>query len=80
VQFHVGLPELGVEERRRLERELAKLEAEIAGAEKRLANEAFLAKAPPEVVAGNRARLADLRQQRAALTSCLAPGGGSGRP
>jgi valyl-tRNA synthetase len=66
--------ELGEEERRRLERELAKLEGEITAAEKRLSNEAFLAKAPADVVAGNRARLADLNERRRGLLA------GLGRP
>ena len=64
--------ELGAEERGRLERELEKLEAEIAAAEKRLANEQFLAKAPAEVVAGSRARLADLTERRRGLLAGLA--------
>jgi valyl-tRNA synthetase len=56
--------ELGDEERERLEKELTKIAGEITGAEKRLGNEAFLAKAPPEVVAGNRERLAELRERQ----------------
>ncbi|MEO1305221.1 MAG: class I tRNA ligase family protein [Pseudomonadota bacterium] len=49
------------EEDARLEKQLAKLSGEITGLEKRLGNEAFVAKAPPEVVAEQRARLADLQ-------------------
>ncbi len=63
--------EIGQEERRRLERELEKLEGEIAAAEQRLSNEAFLAKAPPAVVEGNRARLAELVERRRGLLAGL---------
>ncbi|MGD2114217.1 MAG: valine--tRNA ligase [Acidobacteriota bacterium] len=56
--------ELGEEERRRLEAELEKIEGEIGRAEGRLSNEQFLAKAPKEVVEGNRKRLEELEQRR----------------
>jgi valyl-tRNA synthetase len=48
------------EERARLERELATLGAERARAEAKLANPAFLEKAPPPVVAKARERLAEV--------------------
>ncbi|MGH9509587.1 MAG: valine--tRNA ligase, partial [Terriglobales bacterium] len=41
-------------ERQRLEKELAKLQTEIANAHRQLSNEQFLAKAPPKVVEGIR--------------------------
>ena len=66
--------ELAGEERLRLERELAKLDGEIAGAERRLANEQFLAKAPPAVVAGNRDRLAELHERRRGILAGLGLG------
>ena len=50
-------------ERARLERELADAETWLAAARERLANEAFMAKAPPEVVEGARAREAELAEQ-----------------
>jgi valyl-tRNA synthetase len=50
------------EERARLERELAALDAERARAEAKLANPAFLEKAPPAVVAKARERLAEVDQ------------------
>jgi valyl-tRNA synthetase len=54
-----GLVDLG-EERTRAEKELAKLEAEQAKLGGRLGNEAFVAKAPAEVIAKDRERMAEL--------------------
>jgi valyl-tRNA synthetase len=50
-------------DRARLERELAEAEGFLASAQARLANEAFTSKAPPAVVAGARAREAELADQ-----------------
>ncbi len=50
-------------ERARLTRELADAEAWLAAARERLTNEAFIAKAPPAVVEGARAREAELADQ-----------------
>ncbi len=47
-------------ERARLERELADAERLLAAARVRLANESFIGKAPPDIVAGARAREAEL--------------------
>ena len=47
-------------ERARLEREVAEAEGHLAAARARLANESFIAKAPPAVVDGARAREAEL--------------------
>jgi len=66
---------LGAGERERLAREIQKLDDEIARAEQRLANQEFLAKAPPAVVAGGRARLAELRERRERLRASLDAGG-----
>ncbi len=63
--------ELGDEERQRLEAELEKLDAEIGRARGRLSNESFLAKAPPEIVEGNRERLAELEQRRERIVAGL---------
>jgi valyl-tRNA synthetase len=63
--------ELGEEERQRLGRELEKIESEIAGAAARLANEQFLAKAPREVVAGNRLRLNELQERARGIRATL---------
>ncbi|HYX69526.1 MAG TPA: class I tRNA ligase family protein, partial [Terriglobales bacterium] len=58
-------------ERERLQKELAKLEGELANAQKQLGNEQFLAKAPAKVVEGLRKRAAELelliKKTRAAL-------------
>ena len=53
----------GALERARLERELAEAEGWLAAARDRLANEAFVSKAPPAVVDGARAREAELADQ-----------------
>ncbi|HET9093858.1 MAG TPA: valine--tRNA ligase [Solirubrobacteraceae bacterium] len=52
---------------RKREAKRAQIEAEIARAEGKLANERFVAKAPPEVVAGERVKLAALRAEVEAL-------------
>ena len=53
----------GAAERTRLERELADAERLLVSARARLANDAFTSKAPAEVVAGARAREAELADQ-----------------
>jgi valyl-tRNA synthetase len=67
--------ELGAGERERLRRELDKLDGEIARAEQRLGNHDFLARAPAAVVAGGRARLAELRERQERVRASL--GGGA---
>ena len=52
------------EEVARLDKQLGKLLGEITGLEKRLGNEAFVAKAPAEIVAEQRDRLAELQGTR----------------
>jgi valyl-tRNA synthetase len=49
-------------DRARLERELAEAEGMLGAARARLANEAFISKAPPSVVDGARARAAELEE------------------
>ena len=56
------------EEIARLDKQLGKLGGEITGLEKRLGNEAFVAKAPAEVVAEQRTRLAELQGTQAKLS------------
>ncbi len=50
-------------DRERLERELAEAEGWLLAARARLANDAFMSKAPPSVVEGARAREAELAEQ-----------------
>jgi valyl-tRNA synthetase len=59
-------------ERARLERELADAEAWLAAARERVANAAFMAKAPPAVIEGARAREAELAEQVERLRDGLA--------
>ena len=58
--------DLGAAERRVVQ-ERTRLQSEIERAERKLANEAFVAKAPAEVVAGEREKLARLRSELGAL-------------
>jgi len=52
-------------EKLRLSKEIEKLKQHIAGTEARLANEAFVSKAPPAVLEGARKQLADLKSKLA---------------
>jgi valyl-tRNA synthetase len=61
----------GAAERIRLERELAEADRLLAAARARLANDAFTSKAPADVVAGARAREAELADQAARLREQL---------
>jgi valyl-tRNA synthetase len=63
--------EMGEEERRRLQKELEKLETEIGRSEERLSNEQFLSKAPPKVVETGRALLAEMKERRESLRASL---------
>ena len=69
------LPLAGVidlaQERDRLEREIGKVDVDIAKAEKKLGNEAFMAKAPPEVIETQKERLEEGLDQRTKLTAAL---------
>jgi valyl-tRNA synthetase len=58
-------------ERDRLAGELDRLEAELAGVRSRLADDAFLARAPEDVVAGARARAAELVHKGRMLAATL---------
>jgi valyl-tRNA synthetase len=58
-------------ERERLSKEIARLEGEINKANAQLANEKFVARAPAEVVAQNRARIADFTATRDRLRDQL---------
>ena len=58
-------------ERTRLTKELEKLAQHIAATEARLANPAFVGKAPPAVLEGARQQLADLRAKHAEVSRLL---------
>ena len=63
--FELATPEADREdELARLRAQLQKVEAEVRRCEAKLANEAFVAKAPASVVAGERAKLAAYRADR----------------
>ncbi len=59
-------------ERRRLAKDLAAATAEIMAVEQKLANASFVERAPAEVVAKNRARLAAAQEEAARLTERIA--------
>ncbi len=59
-------------ERERLKKEIAKLEGDITSTQKKLANEAFVSKAPLEVVEENRERIATAEAARVRLQDALA--------
>ncbi len=59
-------------ERERLQKEIAKIEAEAARIARKLENTDFVAKAPAAVVAENRSRLEELRDRQAKLGQNLA--------
>jgi len=80
--FEVRVPLAGVvdmaAETGRIDKELAKVEADLAGLTKRLGNEAFVAKAPPEVVEKDRARVEELQGKKQKLLAHRAMLGGEG--
>ncbi len=53
----------------RIDKEIAKLEQDLAGIEKKLENPNFVQKAPPEVVEKDRARAEELREKRGKLAA-----------
>ena len=59
-------------ERVRLKREIAKEEVEIGKIDKKLGNEQFVAKAPPEVIDEQRERREDAASRLGRLTAALA--------
>ncbi len=61
-----------VAEKARLAKEIARLEGEIAKAQAKLGNEAFVAKAPPEVIAQSRQRVAEFSDTLGTLREQLA--------
>ena len=65
-----GLIDVEAEETR-LTKELAKVGKDVAMFERKLSNEAFVAKAPPEVLEKDRGKLADAREKLAILQQSL---------
>jgi valyl-tRNA synthetase len=78
--FEVLVPLAGVvdmaAETARVAKEIAKVEADLGGIEKRLGNPSFVDKAPPEVVAEARARAEELHERRRKLEAHRALLGG----
>ena len=66
-----GLIDVGAE-KARISKDIGKADKEIANLEKKLANPQFLERAPEEVVAEQKARLADERTRRQRLVDALA--------
>ena len=58
-------------ERARLREEITRIDGQIAGGEKKLSNESFVARAPENVVAYERDKLASFREQRGKLADKL---------
>jgi valyl-tRNA synthetase len=59
-------------ERERLTAEMKKNDGEIERIEKKLSNEGFVAKAPAQVIEGERAKLAKYLETRESLSAALA--------
>jgi valyl-tRNA synthetase len=78
VGLAVALPvkEMGAEERRKLEKELSAVERDAESIRRKLADGAFLAKAPPAVVEKNRRQLAELEERRSRLSANLGTAAG----
>jgi valyl-tRNA synthetase len=57
------------EARKRLDKEIAQLDKDITSTEKKLGNEAFVSKAPPEIVEENRERIVDWTDRRVKLSA-----------
>ncbi|MCB9886883.1 MAG: valine--tRNA ligase [Planctomycetes bacterium] len=68
--FLLGVVDLE-QERAKLHKEAEKLRARIGGIEKKLGNEGFVAKAPPEVIQKERDNLTTLQQQLAGIEQSL---------
>jgi valyl-tRNA synthetase len=68
--FLLGVVDLA-KEQAKLQKEAEKLRGQIGGIEKKLANEGFVAKAPPAVIDKERANLAALQAQLAGVEQSL---------
>ncbi|HUL58773.1 MAG TPA: valine--tRNA ligase [Anaeromyxobacteraceae bacterium] len=69
--FEVRVPLAGVidlaAETARVDKEISKIDADLGGIERKLANPSFVERAPPEVVEKDRARAGELREKRRKL-------------
>jgi valyl-tRNA synthetase len=74
-EIEILLPLAGLinldEEEKRLLKEIAKAEKDVELFEKKLSNEAFVAKAPPEVLEKDRGKLTDAREKLGILQQGL---------
>ncbi len=71
VYIDAGVSAAGVEDLKRLEKELEKLRAAEKSAEARLSNEAFISKAPPKVIEGAKRQLEDCRAKIAEISRLM---------
>jgi valyl-tRNA synthetase len=71
VALAVEREEMGEDERKRLTKELEKLDGDILRSEQRLSDEQFLAKAPAQVVETGRASLVRMKERQSTLRSSL---------
>ncbi len=82
--FEVRVPLAGVidvaAETARIDKELARIDADLDGIEKKLSNPNFVARAPAEVVEKDRARAGELRSTRQKLINHRAVMTGAGQP
>jgi len=58
-------------EKDKLQKTIAKTEGYVASVEKKLSNQAFVASAPAEIVSGERAKLAEARDNLSRLAAYL---------
>jgi len=73
MEIHVALPRVDpAEETRRLEKEIAKIDADLESLDRKLANPSFVERAPAEVVAETRRRKEDALASRSKLAESLA--------
>jgi len=74
-EVEIFLPLKGIidftEEERRLKKELTKIEKEHATVARKLSNESFLEKAPPDIIAKEKSKAQDLGEKQEKLQSSL---------
>jgi valyl-tRNA synthetase len=77
VEFALELPkvEVSAEAIAKAQKEIEALEKELAGADGRLANPQFVEKAPPQIIAGAKARRQEIIDRLATLRQNIAPAG-----